>query len=106
MKFLNAEGQLVEGTSLTEEQVSLRAKICAFVHEEVCGGTYHSQYDRKNYGLKCEQVANYFITHFTLTPLTDTNLEVDTAELERKNQPEPAEIPVVPVPMTEDSGPF
>jgi hypothetical protein len=91
MQFIDKDGQLQDGTPLTEEQVRVRKQILYFTHEKVCGGGYHSSYDRRMNVIKCEAVANFFITKFQLVPLdgTDMDKEIDSAVSENSPQSAP-----------------
>lgn len=88
MKFINKDGEVVDGTPLNDEQVKLREQIRKYVHEKVCGGRYHSSYDRTTGGLICENVANYFVTNFKLIPLPGVDIDKDIAIAEKENAPD------------------
>ncbi len=89
MKFIAQDGQIAEGIPLTEEQIAMREQILDFTHETVCGGGIHSSYERRFGTVKCEKVANFFITKFTITPLPGTDMSKEIEITEKENEPEP-----------------
>lgn len=96
MHIIDKDGQLREGFPLTEEQIKQRKQILDYVHQAVCGGDTHASWDIKYYGMpKCEALANFFVTSYTLTPLPNTDIEARTAELENENCPKATE-PLTP----------
>ena len=103
MKFIDKNGEVVEGTPLSNEQVKLREHIQKYVHEKVCRGSFHSSYDRTCGGVSCEKVANYFITNFKLTPLDGVDFDKDITAAEAENAPQCIEKPsVMAVKTTEE----
>lgn len=96
MKFLTPEGKIVEGEPLTETQIAQRAELVEYLHHEACANSYHSGYERRD-GVKCERIANFFITKFTITPLDGATLRLNPVEEKEPlaiEAPTPAEIPV------------
>ena len=60
MKFIDKEGQVQDGTLLTDEQFVQRERLITYFHEEVCGGNYHSSYGKDV--RECVTLANAFVT--------------------------------------------
>lgn len=88
MKFLNENGEVVEGVALTETQVILRQEILKFVHEKACKSAYHSSHDRRYGNVSCEQIANFFVTKFSISPLPGTDLAAEIKKAEAENSPQ------------------
>lgn len=78
--IITKDGVLEQGIALTEEQVAQRKQIADFIHELVCHGGFHSDYERRNSGPpKCDEIANFFVTKFRLFPNADTDMAAETA---------------------------
>jgi len=102
MKFLNENGEVVEGIPLTDEQLAFREKIRAFVHEKVCGGSYHTTWDRKNNSPNCDLVANFLVTKFKITPLEGVDFNKEIADAVEANAPRYIETPCTIIEKAEE----
>jgi hypothetical protein len=105
MQFINAKGELQEGTLLTDEQVSQRAAIVEYLHKAICGPfATHSDYSRRVDGIpRCEEIANFFVTKFELKLLPDVSLTKEAGKFD----PQPAQpLPSPAIPKASEDGPF
>lgn len=88
MKFLDQHGMVVEGTLLTDMQIAQREQFIKFVHEKVCRGSRHSDYERRNDIIRCEVIANFFVTNFTLQPHEGVSFEAEIDKAAEENAPQ------------------
>ena len=91
MKFIKADGTIEEGTPLSDNTAKLRDELEKYLHEVVCGNSYHGKYDKK----KCATAANFL----ALTVNNNQDEPGDyTFAVEAENlrlNPPPAPAPVV-----------
>lgn len=100
MKFLDKDGQIVDGEPMTDEQVEQRELIVKYIHEKVCQGAYHSKVSRNYDKPSCETVANFLITKFQMTALDGVNLNREVELAVEENAPRAIE-PPAPQPTPE-----
>lgn len=102
-KYLAPDGTLQEGIALTEQQIALREQIMDFVHQKICGGGIHNDWSRRHETIRCEEIANFFITKFSVTPLPETDFSAEIRKAEIENEPITIDNPDVPQAKTESA---
>ena len=95
MKFLNANGQIEDGTPLSDEEAQKLEEVEEFLHVMVCKGSYHPGYEDQP---RCKKAANVLITCFDITGKQGNSFAAVLADL--KPKPIPA-VPMTPIPNDE-----
>jgi len=62
MKFLNNNGEIEEGTPLTDTTVAVRYNLERYLHVTACKNTYHASYEKTR---GCRDAANFLAVIFT-----------------------------------------
>ena len=96
MKFLKEDGTVEDGTPLTDRQVEAIERFVAYLHENLCLGTYH-RYDKK----PCRDAANAIIPKMDDSAVGSLLAALFVPEPEPVPEPAP-----VPVAVKDDDLPF
>lgn len=100
MYILDGNGELHEGVALTGFEVEVRTELLNVLHQKLCGGKFHNDWDRKYSGpIACEIAVTYFITRFELRIRKGFDLVADAMEAERENAPTELVEPPAPPPI-------
>jgi hypothetical protein len=62
MKFLKNDGEIEEGTPLTDTTVAVRDSLERYLHVTACKNTYHASYEKTR---GCRDAANFIAVIFT-----------------------------------------
>ena len=98
MKFINSNGEIEEGFALTEAQAKQHSQILKILHEKICGGGKHYSFQRSSNEVKCEALANYFITNFTLVPVDGGSFQGEVHEAVKESDYVAVDVPPIPAP--------
>ena len=105
MKFLKNDGEIEEGTPLTDTTVAVRDNLQRYLHVTACKNTYHASYEKTR---GCRDAANFLAVIFTTLDCGDAaaKLEAAVEDLFPKPvaipepEPEPNPVPVAEKEMT------
>ena len=78
MKFIKADGTIEEGTPLSDNTAKLRDELEKYLHEVVCGNSYHGKYDKKKCATR-RQTSSH-------SPSTTIRMSRETTRLQSKRR--------------------
>ena len=105
MKFLKNDGEIEEGTPLTDTTVAVRDNLQRYLHVTACKNTYHASYEKTR---GCRDAANFLAVIFTTLDCGDAAAKLEAAVEDLFPKPvaisdsEPNPVPVIdPKPAVE-----
>ena len=105
MKFLKNDGEIEEGTPLTDTTVAVRDNLQRYLHVTACKNTYHASYEKTR---GCRDAANFLDVIFTTLDCGDAAAKLEAAVEDLFPKPvaisdsEPNPVPVIdPKPAVE-----